>query len=178
MLVTDFYAAYTHYPGLHQRCWAHLLREIHELTQLHPEDRCLAQWAARVHRRYREAVAFNHPLERERLRAQQHFEQRLLADCRPYLADETAPQRRLCLRVQRFLAELFVFVARPEVPPDNNAAERSLRHLVTSRKISGGTRSAAGTHARMALATLFGTWRVRGLDPLTACRGLLLSPQV
>ncbi|PKB57953.1 MAG: hypothetical protein BZY73_00525, partial [SAR202 cluster bacterium Casp-Chloro-G3] len=29
--------------------------------------------------------------------------------------------------------ELFVFVADPAVPSDNNAAERSLRHLVTSR---------------------------------------------
>ena len=32
----------------------------------------------------------------------------------------------------------------PETPSDNNAAERSLRHLVISRKISGGTRSEAG----------------------------------
>jgi len=61
---------------------------------------------------------------------------------------------------------------------DNNAAERSLRHLVMDRKISGGTRSGAGTTTRMALATLFGTWRARNLNPLTACRDLLLSPQV
>ena len=32
-------------------------------------------------------------------------------------------------------------MAEPEVAPDNNAAERSLRPLVISRKISGGTRS-------------------------------------
>ena len=31
VLVSDFYAAYNHYPGLKQRCWAHLLRDIHEL---------------------------------------------------------------------------------------------------------------------------------------------------
>ena len=29
VLVSDFYAAYNHYPGLKQRCWAHLLRDIH-----------------------------------------------------------------------------------------------------------------------------------------------------
>jgi transposase len=29
----------------------------------------------------------------------------------------------------------------PEVPPDNNLAERSLRLAVTKRKISGGSRS-------------------------------------
>jgi transposase len=176
VLVTDFYAAYNHYAGLHQRCWAHLLREIHDLKLLYPADRRLGRWASRVHQHYTDATAFRSPVQRERLRAQRQFERRLLADCRPYLADQTAPQRRLCLRIQRFLSELFVFVAHPEVPADNNAAERSLRPLVTARKISGGSRSAPGTGTRMALATLFGTWQVRRLDPLTACHDLLVSP--
>jgi hypothetical protein len=48
-----------------------------------------------------------------------------------------------------------VFVEDPAVPPTNNAAERSLRHLVTCRKVSGGTRSAAGTTARVTPASLF-----------------------
>ena len=69
-------------------------------------------------------------------------------------------------------------LAEPDVPSENNAAERSLRHLVTSRKISGGTRSTQGTNTKMALASLFGTWRARGLNPLTACRQLLTSPQL
>ena len=37
-MVSDFYAAYHHYPGLKQRCWAHLLRDIHGLKGLYPED--------------------------------------------------------------------------------------------------------------------------------------------
>ncbi|MBI2756800.1 MAG: transposase [Chloroflexi bacterium] len=41
---------------------------------------------------------------------------------------------------------------------------------VIQRKISGGTRSAAGTRTLCTLATLFGTWRARNLDPLQACR--------
>jgi transposase len=73
---------------------------------------------------------------------------------------------------------LFVFVEDPAVPPTNNAAERSLRHLVTCRKVSGGTRSAAGTTARMTLASLFGTWRAQGRNPLALCRQLLAAPQV
>ena len=64
------------------------------------------------------------------------------------------------------------------MPPDNNAAERSLRHLVVSRKVNGGTRSHQGTDAKMTLASIFGTWRAQGLNPLTACRQLLTSPQV
>ena len=45
--------------------------------------------------------------------------------------------------------ELFVFVAHPQVPPDNNAAERSVRPVVISRKISGGTRSERGTETKV-----------------------------
>ena len=44
VLVSDFYAAYNHYPGLKQRCWAHLLRDIHDLKGLYPR----AQWAEAV----------------------------------------------------------------------------------------------------------------------------------
>lgn len=45
-LVTDFYAAYDHYPGPHQRCWVHLLRDIHELRRKHPADVQLSRWGA------------------------------------------------------------------------------------------------------------------------------------
>ena len=52
VLVSDFYAAYNHYPGLKQRCWAHLLRDIHALKALYPEDTRLLQWAAAIHQLY------------------------------------------------------------------------------------------------------------------------------
>jgi len=65
-----------------------------------------------------------------------------------------------------------------EVPADNNLAERSLRHLVTARKISGGTHSQRGTESMMALASVFGTWRTQGLNPFRQCRQLLSSSQV
>ena len=102
----------------------------------------------------------------------------MLARCHPYLADPAAVQSKLCRRIEKFIKELFVFVAESAVPADNNAAERSLRPLVISRKISGGTRSQAGTDSKLTLASLFGTWRARGLNPLTACRLLLSSPQL
>ena len=177
-LVSDFYAAYHHYDGPKQRCWAHLLREIHDLRALYSRDKQLAQWADAVHRIYRQATAFSHTSRKQRRAAQLALEKRLLALCRPCLDDPLAVQGKLCRRIDKHLKELFVFVAEPEVPPDNNAAERSLRPLVISRKISGGTRSNQGTDAKMTLASLFGAWRAQGQNPLTACRQLLTSPQV
>jgi transposase len=176
VLCTDFYAAYHHYPGLKQRCWAHLLRALHELKKARSDNVGLQVWASRVYRVYARAKRFHHPREAERARAKRRFERRLLALCKPFAADEQAPQRRLCARIERHLQELFVFVLEPQVPADNNTAERSLRPLVTSRKISGGTRTPAGTSARMTLASLFGTWVARGMDPYVSCRELLVSP--
>ncbi len=177
VLCTDFYAAYHHYPGLKQRCWAHLLRAMHELKVEYPHNAELQRWAAQVHGVYTRAKRFKPAKEAERIRAKERFEQRLLGLCEPFATDAQAPQRRLCARIQRHLQELFVFVLDPQVPADNNAAERSLRPLVISRKISGGTRSPTGSATRMTLASLFGTWAARGLDLHSSCRQLLLSPQ-
>jgi hypothetical protein len=174
-LVTDFYAAYNHHAGPHQRCWAHLLRDIAALADQHPGDDPLQRWARRVKLLFRQAQRFADPDERARLRARLRFEQKLLRLCRPFLERPGAAAGALCRRVEKFLKQLFVFVADPGVPPTNNLAERSVRHQVTIRKISGGTRSAEGTATKTALATLFGTWRAQGRDPLTQCRQLLTA---
>ena len=143
---------------------------------LYPKDTSLAQWAAAVHQLYVEARSFTHPQARRRRTAQLAWERKLLAICQPFLADRLALQGRLCRRIERHIKERFVFVAEPDVPSDNNPAERSLRHVVISRKISGGTRSERGTESKLTLASVFGTWRARGLNPLAACRQLLVSP--
>ena len=96
------------------------------------------------------------------------------------MADPSAVQGKLRRRIERFIKEfikeLFVFMAEPDVPSDNNPAERIRRHLVISRKVSGGARSEQGTKRKMTLAFIFGAWRAQGLNPLAACRQLLVSP--
>jgi transposase len=182
VLVSDFYAAYTGCEGArHQYCWAHLLRDADELARQHPRDAGVRGWADALRRLFGRARAFAAPDPAARVAARQRFEAELAALCAPALAEPSGtspPQAGLCRRVEKHLGGLFVFVEDPAVPPTNNAAERSLRHLVVCRKISGGTRSAAGTDAKMALASLFGTWRARGLDPLEQCRLLLAAPQL
>ena len=105
VLVSDFYAAYHHYDGPKQRCWAHLLRDIHDLRALYPDDDRdddrLAQWADAIHQLYRQATAFTHPSdqqrpEQQRRTAQLALEQRLLALCRTYQDDPSAPPQPGC----------------------------------------------------------------------------------
>ena len=114
---------------------------------------------------------------RKRVKQQQQYQQQLLSICKPYL-DGGAPMRVLCQRVERLLPELFAFTADPRVNTDNNTAERSMRPTVVSRKISGGTRSEQGSEIKSVLASLFGTWRLRGCNPYQALNSILSQPQL
>jgi transposase len=177
VLVSDFYAAYTGYEGVHQYCWAHLFRDIHELTTQHPDDPAVQGWAAAVGAVFSTAQTEAAGDRAARWPVRNAAEASLRQLCTPWLEPKVA-HTPLCARILKHLESLFVFVTEPAVPATNNAAERSLRPLVVSRKISGGTRSAAGTRAKMTLASLFGTWRAQGINPYDACRDLLASPQI
>jgi transposase len=184
VLGSDFYAGYNIHQGLHQRCWVHYLRDVHDLKKACPDNEDLSTWAKAVKDLYEEAVTWaTHgpdpglsPRQHHQARVeQQHaFEQRLWALCHPYV-HTPAPQQTVCKRVEQFLPELFVFVAIAGVPAHNNLAERSIRPLVIARKISGGTRSPKGSQTRMGLASLFGTWMAQGLNPFSQCLALLTS---
>ena len=177
VIVSDFYTAYTGDERLHQYCWAHLLRDIEELVSQHPDDAALRGWAAAVGSVFQRAQAAASGPVAERRAARRALETELAQQCLPWVEPRVA-QTSLCARIAKYLESLLVFVTDPAVPPTNNAAERSLRHLVTIRKISGGSRSAQGTATRMTLASLFGTWRLQGVNPVDACCQLLASPQL
>jgi transposase len=182
VLGSDFYAAYNLHQGLHQRCWVHYLRDVHDLKEKYPHNEQLLSWATSVKAIYDEAIAWveqgpepnTSPRMQKLVRvAQQHaFEQRLWQVCAPYV-NTSMPMQTLCKRVETFLPELFVFVAIPGVPAHNNLAERSVRPLVVARKISGGTRSPKGSETRMGLASLFGTWMAQRLNPFHQCLAAL-----
>ena len=110
-----------------------------------------------------------------RVKRQQRYQQQLWSICHPYLVGD-APMRVLCQRVERFLPELFTFVAEPQSAADNNAAERSLRPPVVSRKISGGTRSGQGSDTKSILTSLFGAWRLQERNPYRALQSVLSKP--
>lgn len=176
ILITDFYAAYDHF-GTHQRCWAHILRALHDLCAAYPADRALARWSRRLIHIYQ--AARDAPPCRttdQRRRHRRHLEQRLRAACLP-VATPDAPQRRLAARLLKHLAELFTFVTEPDVAPTNNQAERDLRPCVIARKVSGGTRSPSGSTTIARLATLVRTWRAHGFNPFFQCVNLLTAPQ-
>ena len=182
VLTTDFYAAYNEYLGFHQRCWVHYLRDIKALREEYPDDKILRRWAKDIHRIYEKAKCYigppdNLPLGlKEQMREEKEslFKKQLIGICNPYLGEQTVFST-LNARALKYISELFTFVRFPNILSDNNLAERSLRHLVVSRKISGGTRSKKGSETKSILASLFGTWRLQNLNPFEQTRNILLQ---
>jgi hypothetical protein len=182
VLVTDFYAVYDHLLGPKQRCWAHLWRDIEALQTEYQEDAELAAWVVGIHAIYQRArgprpeqeAAPTPEAASARARRAHRYERELLRLC-PDDLPATRPHATLVKRIRRYLPELFTFVRELDVPHTNNHAERNLRPLVIARKVSGGTRSSAGSQTRMILASLAATARLQGVDPAAAFQQLLTS---
>jgi len=178
VLCSDFYSSYNVYDGRHQRCWAHLLGDIKteiKIYQDHPELKQLKVEIKRLLKQGLKVQASDLELD-QRHEQRRHLENQLLQLVTPYLDKSDHPFSTLAKRIDRYIDELFVYVLDPAIPTTNNEAERSLRHNVISRKISGGTRSACGSRTKEILASLFGTWHIRNLNPLQECRQLLTNP--
>lgn len=177
VLSSDFYAAYSWYPGEHQRCWVHLLRDLHDLKQKHPHEPGVQQWAEAVKQVYEDAKTWvsekPQALPKQRRRQRSLFQQQIEHLGEPFAGVEGIAQKTLAQRLVRFSPELFTFVEYPQVPADNNAAERAIRPNVIARKISGGTRSEKGSKTRCVLRSLFATWKKQGKDLLDTCRMML-----
>lgn len=181
IMVSDFLGSYNEYNGFHQRCWVHLLRDIKtkkkEYRGRHPP---LNIWAKKVRIIYQEAKQWSGPdpdlplgLQAQiRAKKENYFKNRLREVCEREVTRDL-PMSTLSARAIKHLSELFTFIRFPGVEPDNNRAERALRHSVVKRKISGGTRSEEGSRTREILASLFGTWRLQGLNPLEQTKLLL-----
>lgn len=180
ILVSDFYAAYNLIPGLHQRCWVHLLRDLHALKEEHAARDDVIEWAAQVRRVYDDAQRWlaAHPGATPEPRRQQYDElyQRAWRLGCQYAFEGGHPCWALAKRLLRHQEELFLFVLVPGLPADNNLAERSLRPVVIMRKISGGSRSDEGSKTRLTLASLMGTWQARHLNPFVECLAALQRP--
>lgn len=55
VVVSDFSTAYDQLDGRHQRCWAHVLRDIHDLTDAWPDQTDLHAWSEAVQTLYARA---------------------------------------------------------------------------------------------------------------------------
>jgi len=135
-------------------------------------------WAYQLQELFRRAMRL--AKQREHL-AEAHYQQQVAAieaACDALLAQVVASEKGPALqrRYRKHRAELFVFLSRADVPPDNNASERALRHSVVHRKVSGGGRSEWGAAAYATVTTVVETAKKPGQRVWAALRAHLAPP--
>jgi hypothetical protein len=155
----------------------HLLRDVKELVEQHPQDGGVHAFATELRALYDQAKSYSSSNLLARQSQCQDLRARLCALAHRH-EGAARPERVLAQRLLRHEVGLFVFVERPEVPSSNNAAERSVRPLVVLRKVSGGTRSTQGSQTVAVLMSLFSTWQAQGKDLLQACQQMLTTKLV
>ncbi len=167
ILVTDFYSAYNKLSGRKQRCLVHLEREMRRCF-LRDQSEEYVKYHKILKRIVQDARALKK--DRKRFSLKVYFKnvslirKRLLRwACREH---ENKNLRRLAQRFMKHALEMLTFLEEPEVPADNNLAERMIRPHVIIRNRSFQNRSDRGAKAHEVMMSLLHTLRLRDKDPL------------
>jgi transposase len=182
--VHDAWAPYDSYQGVaaHALCNAHALRELQAVIDAAPAGRwCWAAQAADAQRDMKHladgSLAIDGTLQhvdRAKLAAARHRyhsavligQRQTAARAGPLMRKHHALARRLLAREDDYLR----YTRDPQVPFDNNAAEREVRMCKLRIKVSGCMRSMAGAQAFCAIRSYLSTAAKHGtgrLDALT-----------
>ena len=151
-----------------QWCWAHLQRDFQALADspnritknlgtnlLEETTHVFRQWS-----RCRDGTITRAGLKSSLGKTRREVERLLLRglNCRHPRTSE------VCRELYWYRERLWTFLDTEGVEPTNNAAERSLRHAVIWRKLSFGTKSAAGSRFVETLLTVIETCRQQDRD--------------
>ena len=187
VLVCDRYGAYKKLARLLGGvvtlvwCWSHLQRDFINCAAGHTRltDWC-QEWIERIAAIYRLNEArlahYNHSLEMDRQTAEFEAAQAelreavdgLFAHAEPELAElpESAHEAKPLRSLVNHREGLCVFLDKPQVPLDNNQAERALRGPVIGRQLSFGSDSEDGALLMARMYSVIGTLKMNGIDVL------------
>lgn len=172
IVVTDRYASYNFLPDKnHQVCWAHLKRDFQKMYErphkassrigkklLQSYEQLFGFWK----REYREELGLSKK-QKKRLR---YFKVKMLR----WLVAGThcghEKTARTCSNILEIQDSLWHFFDSKEIPATNNHAERQLRPLVISKKLSFGTQSERGSRFVERIFTVVTTCQQQGRDTL------------
>lgn len=144
---------------VHAACWVHAERPLAKLIPHHDEHRAIIETIrTQIWELYQDLKAYRvQPDEAQRPVLVARFD--VLVEQRTgYPSIDGVLQE-----MRDHQADLLRVLERPEIPLHNNAMESDIREFVKRRKISGGTRSAAGRRCRDTFASLKKTCRKLGV---------------
>ncbi len=172
-LVHDFWAPYLSLDvDDRQYCLVHLLRELEKVDE-HNRSTEWHAFAKKLRRlihdgiRLRKRPDFTPQRYARRIRL---IDRRLTELAQWQREDDTPVYHdpdtlRIAKRLRKHWDFLFTFLDKPDVPFDNNLAERAIRPAVILRKNSQSNRSEQGAATQAVLMSVYRTLRLRGLDP-------------
>ena len=175
-LVRDRYAAYNGIGLDWQACLAHIITNAkdigreHALLPTREQDRAVTLFCDQVIDFCAGACGVGQKLKSGEIPWEDaaNIEKRLIRElgtiCKKPLRFKPAETLRSYL-VGPEQEHLFTFLRIPGVPPTNNHAEQSLRHMVIFRKVCFGTRSDSGIKTHSIIPTLIQTARRQGVHP-------------
>lgn len=172
VLVSDFYGGYDAVTCRQQKCLVHLIRDLNDDLWKNPFDIEYEQFVAAV-RDF--LIPIFEDIERYGLKARHLRKHRTRMDgFYRDIIDGLSGQHEILSkykkRFERYRDSMFTFLGEDEIPWNNNAAERALRHLAVQRKISGDF-SAKGARRYLRLLAIAQTCRFQNKSFL----GFLLS---
>lgn len=183
VIVTDRYSAYKSLQGLSKAyCWAHVRRDFIKIHEGAPK---YAAWADEWIKDINELYHINNiRLEMIDQRATDEVDlarHELLAKLsrlkiKAVKGAKTAPterQKKVLRSLVKHWDGLTIFVEQPEVPMDNNGAERALRTPVVGRKNYYGSGSAESGSFAAIMFTISQTWLCNKLDPIRMMQDFL-----
>lgn len=166
VLSSDDFSVYNGYRvSAQQKCLAHLRRHFLKLIKLPGQHNQaigqafvnLIDEAFKNYRQWqqtRDEVSYNDWANQFKLKLQLTLNE--------WIGQAGATAGNLLRSVHGKAEQWWYFLDHPEVPPDNNLAERSLRLAVTKRKVSGGSRSIERFKHTANLLTVVQTCRRQG----------------
>jgi transposase len=180
IVICDRYSGYKKLARLFEKvlpafCWAHRRRDFIELANAHPDLSGWAfSWVERIGDLYHanderldvraDPVQWAERDDRLRQAVAQMASQREAELANPALK---APARKVLQSMQKHWSGLTVFVDHPEVPMDNNTAERDQRTPVVARKNFYGSGSQWSGALAATMFSLLMTMRLWGINPRT-----------
>lgn len=166
IMITDRYVGYNPVKNVErQYCYAHLLRDIKKLEEEFPDDREVKTFVDILKPLLKKAISLKGeglPLEKY-LKKAEDLKTEIMDVCKSSANHPGVQHIQNIFREEEH--RLFHWVKSPEIPAENNFAERELRPLVISRKISFGSQSNRGLKTREILMTVLHTAKCRGYDP-------------
>jgi transposase len=166
VIISDDFSVYNGYPvAAQQKCQAHLRRHCQRLIKTPGQDNQLigltlteiVDEAFRQHRLWRE-----NKQQQDYLDWAAQFKTKVDLILAEWIKKAGYEAGKILLNLKLKADQWWYFLDHPDVPPDNNLAERALRLAVTKRKVSGGSRTMARFQETANLLSVIQTCRFQG----------------